>query len=392
MRKITHRPIWLTRLVVVATLLVFSCNQENNIEPLQSPLDQQNSDYALAESILTPFAKAALKFSTDPQMNITIHNEVNRQFDGDFNVLFETIISPILVNGRSSSVLSETETEELASAVAQLAHIDDGLYPQIYIPFFENHYQSVANSSGRSASENTSPIIVIYTGDEAKEEWPGYQLDLNGELHDVGFLIDEDYAEQNEVWVISFNERVENGEVVATDVEKLSNGRVAYSVSGSIYRLDFQCRKESWTSGKHDIHIRRYTTWYAANEPGTNNYGVYNRLGDSAPTGDKIADISIKKDDVKNGKWRVKYLNYNYTSGWDTNNGNYMAYVIFEKDEWPAAVRLTERIPIPGTSSDFDQIKIEYRSYDTDYIAHYIADWQSHSYYAENSCIRIYCQ
>ncbi|MEP4670903.1 MAG: hypothetical protein ABJZ91_18920, partial [Cyclobacteriaceae bacterium] len=139
-------------------------------------------------------------------------------------------------NLRSNSALSRGETDELAEAISLLAEVaGEGIYPQIYIPYFENHTESEGISNGRSANADASPVIVIYTGDESKEEWPGFQLNESGELTDVGFLINENYAEENEVWVISFNERIENGEIVAFDEEDISNSRVAASVTGSIY-------------------------------------------------------------------------------------------------------------------------------------------------------------
>ncbi len=388
LHKITKNVIGTPFLGLFLLAIVFyGCqDQEASDESLTPSEEPVKSVYAQLEESLMPFGQIALRYSQEPSFRSLVYEEIEKQFDGDYNVLLETVRDRRMEANRGGG-------QELSDALicfTQTYVLEEKLYPQIYIPFYESVRKRKEASRG---SEETQPYILLYDGDEGREVWPGYTIDEAGELVEAGINIDETFAEEHEVWVISINERIEDGAVMDfVEVEETTEGaRVMTPVTGIISRLDFNCRKESFPSGKHDIHIRRYTSWYAATDPGTSEVGVYNRLGSSDPTGDKIADIDIDNSDIKGDKWRVKNLSYNYTNGWNTDKGDYMVYVIFEKDEYPAEKRETPGIFLPGTSGSFDRLQIEYRSYDTSYIYDYISSGSSQSYYAENSCIRVYC-
>lgn len=80
-------------------------------------------------------------------------------------------------------------------------------YPQIYIPFYEE-----LKSEGKLNVK--TPVFVFYTDENENDLYEGYILSKKGMLSKLDYLISEEYARNNEVWVFSINERVdENGEV-----------------------------------------------------------------------------------------------------------------------------------------------------------------------------------
>lgn len=87
-----------------------------------------------------------------------------------------------------------------------ISKINNDKYPQIFIPFYEE-------LRGKKKIGVSEPVVVIYVDENENDEYEGYFFN-NGLLQKLNFLIREEYARTNEVWVISINERVdEKGDV-----------------------------------------------------------------------------------------------------------------------------------------------------------------------------------
>ncbi len=133
-----------------------------------------------------------------------VYKQIEKQFDGDYNVLLNKV---------ENEYGNKLKSAKINNTISFFDSINK--YPQIFIPFYEN----LKNSNKIGAN---NPILVIYTDENENGEYVGYQLNGSGNLQKLDFLIDEDFARNNEVWVFSINERVdENGEVVF-NVEDLS--------------------------------------------------------------------------------------------------------------------------------------------------------------------------
>lgn len=168
-------------LLVAATLAV-SCMKEK-----EQKMSTKPSTENFAMSILEGIAQN----SNQTEFKSAVHKLVQARFDGDDNVLCKEVIS------QKRSAFGEPQMEAL------LFFQNQGLYPQIYIPFVEE----VEN---RKTDE---PIVFVNAigADDSVTSLQGYYYE-DDVLKETSFLIDEEYAMNHEVWVISINERVdENG-------------------------------------------------------------------------------------------------------------------------------------------------------------------------------------
>lgn len=351
--------------IIVLAVLTFSCQKDTTLKPKET--ETPRSDFEVARELLVPFAQAAMKLSENPETKELVINEVAKRFDGDYNTLFSTLTHDQNNNARIASVLTQDDEDAMTVAIQKLAEAaGEEIFPQIYIPYFETLEEQGESASARLANSTTSPIVVIYDGDETQTEWIGYRLNDLGEFEDVGFPITVDYAENNEVWVVSINERI-GSEIIDPDYDGIYAGA---RVDGITQRVRFNnitvhCRKESGLSGKTDLSIIRLTTWYDTKNPDTGNtewycHGECTDVGNIDRTGTVFKQWAKKEiGDQKTVNWRF----------WDKSSdyGDYMCFVLFEKDGWPAGTIRTQKFHPTGSTTATGSKEVEYRSSDKAY-------------------------
>lgn len=219
-------------LLIVATLTV-SCKKEKEQKMSTNPSTEN-----CAMSILEGIAKN----SNQTEFKSAVHKLVQARFDGDDNVLCKELIS------QNRSTIGEPQMEAL------LFFQNQGLYPQIYIPFVEE----VEN---RKTDE---PIVFINAigADDSVTSLQGYYYE-DDVLKETSFLIDEEYAMNHEVWVISINERVdENGNPIMEsfgdginfidDGAKASRSGIKFEYVQKIKCLNLK-KIESWIYGAPEL-------------------------------------------------------------------------------------------------------------------------------------------
>jgi hypothetical protein len=367
-----------------------SCVEDNSVGIDDE--DHFETEFQMAESLLKPYAQTALILASNNETRSMIYSEVDKKFDGDDNILFDHLLKNNLPNQRLASLIDhKLETSMMESKSAISTQAGEELFPQIYIPYFEN----ISNDPNARSASNSSPLVVIFNGDETIEELPAYKLDEQNNLVKTNIMVDEDYAFNNEVWVISLNERIEadptsdlgyafkNDMILEDKKGDLSfASQSATQINGSITNLKIQCRKESWANGKHEVNVARYVTFYGAVDQNGNAY--FNSLSPQYQH-DHMKTATIRKRDVKNGKWKNIDLNHDFTNNWTTDNGEYMAVSIFECDNWPAARRQSE-VNVPGYSTQ--PLFTTYRSADPAWITKLFAYYDGNLYW-QNGCIKV---
>lgn len=136
-----------------------------------------------------------MSFIAEPGFREFIYKEVEKRFDGDYNVLINKVQSEYLKKKKSSNI-------ELALSYFENLNV----YPQIFIPFYED-----LKRNNKLASNN--PIMVIYIDETETDEYTGYRITKKG-LEKLDFMISEEFAKKHEIWVFSINERVnKNGDI-----------------------------------------------------------------------------------------------------------------------------------------------------------------------------------
>lgn len=176
------------------------------------------------------------------------------------------------------------------------------------------------------------PVLVIGLGD--KDQYPGYILNENGEIVEYNRMIDEKFAQENEVWALTINERVdENGKVSIDRIDApQSNNLGRINAHMEFFRLAEL--KESYVSGKPDVYLKRFSLFDV--RPGQSGNREIYKVGDET-RGNQINVIN--RGDLS----RTIPVNFTYYRNWDPVNGNVLGdvliYVLYERDGVPTGER-----------------------------------------------------
>lgn len=287
---------------------------------------------------LTDIGSSILKLSTNSDFKEVLYTEVAKQFDGDNDVLIITLIDELAkVNSELAINLRQVEP-----SLNKFKNIEgENYYPQIFIPNFEQlGHKNYAN--GRVRESNDPPVMVFYNGDETIEELPGYTIGNDGSIVKLGIQVDEAYANEHEVWVISINERVNSdGEISESNFNNTrvsENGRVMMNEDAVIDDIWVYCDKESgFLSGKSEINMLTILSNWGFSSTHLRKYGGSKYKGGQLdqvsaflmqPRGSGTSPAQISVDFVVQDDWVSKHPGLDYAN-----------IVIFEYDPWPTGKR-----------------------------------------------------
>lgn len=159
--------------------------------PPTSSIDQELHRRMLG--VLDP----ALEIAADTSIRTLVRNAVARQFDGDTNTLWSTVIQEAEEGGVTDP--NAPAWQQLKSAVAAFANVQGHRFdPQVYIPNW-----------GEGVYAGATVTLTVAPASEAVTSAPGYRIDQYGGVQQT--TVDEPYMEVNEVWVLSVNERITLG-------------------------------------------------------------------------------------------------------------------------------------------------------------------------------------
>jgi hypothetical protein len=224
--------------------------------------------------------------------------------------------------------------QKLIDALVAFQNIHgDTLYPQIYIPNYED-----LKSKGKLGV--ASPIIIPYAyQEEANDEYIGYQLDSRGNYVQLPSKISESYADDNEVWVISLNEVV-NRVALPQDDQEIEGGTGIQSyLDGYIQKITPWIWLEKWIGGKMEMCIKTIRT------TGNGFYPATSIPADVFPcTRYSSNDKGHLIKQIKKSELFLEFTaDYLIQEDWEDqsfyNQGTALHYAIFERDKWPAPVR-----------------------------------------------------
>lgn len=297
--------------LVIGCLMFFSCqsNELNDVDPVEALAVEATKFNDLGHFVLN-------ENRLNKNFKEFLYGEIEKQFDGDYNVLIDVLLEKN-VNSKSKAVgFSKRITDEFQS---------QDIYPQIFIPFYEE-----LKAEGILGSKD--PIVVFPTPDEAIREYPGYILNDKVELQELDFMISEEFAMQNEIWVISPNERVGNTDFVSLNKE--DEGRylkISAFGNGTLYVSQIMVPDlgsiESWVRGKVELELRAFSP------------GIPNLLNYSYP--------QIKRDKLKNQRWHSVGTNI---CTWAPSVGDYVILHWTESDGGSTSTPITINYPATETS------------------------------------------
>jgi hypothetical protein len=186
------------------------CKKEKNFSPSTSgkiPIDigqialTDPEFEALYDSVLMAAYWGLLDLSKSATFKSLVNTEVANEFDGDVNVLLKVLVEnwSTLEDDMESSIIAHYPnpallTKFVSQAVNGFEYFDMFVYPQIYIPFDDQ------------VTLTDNPVITLNLNDSTI--LPGHYI--NGSSVYSTQNVDEDYAEENLVWVVSVNESLES--------------------------------------------------------------------------------------------------------------------------------------------------------------------------------------
>lgn len=282
----------------------------------------------------------------DDAFRATLYAEIEKQFDGDFNATYQTLAQQTgndfvsIGTKLDAKVRRVSPLSSLTNELEAFREVEEGVsvYPQIYI---HNYEELKKNGNITPDYTGKTPVILIHTGDN-DDNSIGYTLNENNEIVVLRISVDEAFAEQNEVWVISINERVDNnGRFVRDEANSGTNDKtLLLNISPKFEKMTVKCHKESWRAGKSDIAIIRNSGWRNNTNPFTGQQQLWMWVGSSDAS--HIRDFTRKQINEK----QELTINWTYYSKWHAINGNmtgakgdWFSYIIFERDHWPTGNR-----------------------------------------------------
>jgi hypothetical protein len=129
------------------------------------------------------------------------------KFDEEYEVLINDLFKYSEINSLVPSSVNKSLHDDLYKRSGQ------HLYPQIYIPRLQYVEDNGGSVSVSDNIEEEDTVFVFYSGDaevdsaQGNEVYPGYKI-VDGE-YEFYTMVDEAYANENEVWVFSLNEIVD---------------------------------------------------------------------------------------------------------------------------------------------------------------------------------------
>ncbi len=290
----------------------------------------QKVDY-LEENLLI-LAQSLFPLTKSQGLKKQLYSEIEKKFDGDYNVLFKSLTN--LITFQSSSL--KNKHLKSVEAFKQLEGRD--YFPQLAIPLHKSYLENGIYK------KNQDIIIALLTVDGNLLD--GYKFNNKGALVKLSHKIDKTFAENNEVWVISLNERY-FGENNSNNFKGARNGKVSAGLitKWQISTLNIKKAFEGWGKGASDIYIigsygRNDDLAYMC-DPNGSNCGSKFDINPFVPNCyiRDVAESDLNKDLTIN--WRVDNPNSNAPNRvWDDLNvGNAAYFSIYEDDSWPTGWR-----------------------------------------------------
>lgn len=371
---------------VLISLFFISCTKSNtSFDDIKN--DAKNAISASSKENQVKYAEENLKQIGEDVAKLTnesgfiefIHNEVNKKFDGEYEVLIKDL-------KKNSTWSNNLNTLKINAGLEAFKDIrNESFYPHIYIPKFQ--YDEENNILSRYSVD--SILFVFYGGDLSSSDinasHDAYYLNDKDSLVYWG-LVNETYANQHEVWIFALNDKVgfdgRNAPVESGPDAGGGGGGGGTTTSNTIedglninYRLNkltVKLYKESWLGGDSEVHMRAWANCRNGRVNGNLLLGLQD-YSTNVSTTDFLGCLikNVKTRDIRNQKEFVVNLTLN--SNWTVNDFNtkpiIFQYVIFERDLWPTGTVTQVHNPYSGTSDTQNlQAFFTFRSADDEYI------------------------
>lgn len=399
-----------------AIILLFqSCTKNDKSIVQTQPLDKTEimsksaaEQVKYAEKNLEAIGTEIAKLVQNKDFRTYVHNEVKKKFDEEYEVLIQDLF-------KNTIWRNKVEYAKIDLHLNQFKNLGGAnYYPQIYIPKFQEiedkgNAKNNANLGGDLTAD--SIVYIYYAGDSEvdsatneNESYAGYVMNSIGQMVYWG-MVNEEYANNNEVWIISLNESVGNegnfcppalingvntycpdnlggcctgggggenppptGCNGAPDCDPVEMAKPPHPDMGTHFPVNCKIenmivkeRKESWLAGASEIAIRASLNCHNNLELGRPASIAVSTQYRSDQHTSFIGNLikKFKRKEVRNQS--VKNVNFSLQTNWPTqyyqSDPIWFDYVIFERDLFPAKIN---RSPWGVQSGRVDLLNLPY--------------------------------
>jgi hypothetical protein len=382
-------------------------------------------------------SQALLNVATNKDFQRILYSEIDKDELSESSVLLSTLFKRINLERPSLFNLMQENVSSLSFKASQKAFWgieQDILYPQLYIPFYEEARLQNKNFNQRNVYH---PVIAV-DPIENQETVTGYIIDEQGQTQELEG-IDEDYARESEVWIISLHESIKakedgftnecenlpllcypdykntpstkdialrNAKTYGTCTNDGNTGNAREDTNGKgidvyVDRVTIKTHKEPWHSGRSDVWLGFTSLWGGG-------FNEFDFTKDRDHYWDPIQTVGIGRDDqiysrgtissdlikvrrrdVRNKK-EIDMYDKQIEKWGEGRRKSAIAWVAFEMDSWPSP-RITHTVntrpnwfPYPlGPSFSGNSFTFSVRTREsTPYGSGYFNWYQGHEKYA----------
>lgn len=212
-----------------------------------------------------------------------------------------------------------------------------------WYPVFEFSNTSVLNQ--RAPYDEEKPIFVFEDEESSsatQEYVTGYQENSEGFLEPLDEDIDEEFVQERDLVIIAIDDDTHD----PNHGDAIDNGPGGGSGGGSgnnnnttgllkINKMKVKQHKEAWHNGKSEIHIKAYKL--SALPTNSGDCGEAVTSSDNCYSYDGRRILQWKRSHIGDEKTLNWSINSTFTGTGQSND--FVFYVIFEQDSWPANVR-----------------------------------------------------
>jgi len=291
-------------ILILLSIGIISCKKDLSTQTTELPKNFTTKQEAklYLDKKLNEYGRIIAKLAQNSAMKNLVYKRIAQKFDGDYNVLLRDLVKP-----KSSETLSLKRTlsmsynpnpttpdepisvdlEELEQALTEPLQVNgQTLYPQIFIPFFEE--QQTAEPPIEPGDPGTpdpclnvistgpiypNPVIVPYSGDEiaGQEVFTGYTYDQSGLLIE-NIPVDECFAKKHRVWAVTLNERVDETGNITQPVSGTPPQTTTVERAADTYipSMTIKENKESFIKGASEIYLIAAVSWENGINPTSN--------------------------------------------------------------------------------------------------------------------------
>jgi hypothetical protein len=337
------------------------------------------------------------KLTKDPAFVNFVHEQVNKKFDRQYEVLIDDL-------KKNSTWSDKLNNKNINNGLSAFKNLNGASYfPHIFIPKFQHDSDEGLNNSTSNIVEDDI-VFAFYggSGDSISGSHPAYYLDEDS-LKYYG-LVNETFADNNEVWVFALNESLDaDGKLALPCGDEdypcgggggsggggggggggnTSNGiGDGTNVNYRINKMTVRHHNESWLAGQSEVRIRAWMNYHNGRYNG-DPAAPFQDYSTEASSTDECGVLikNVKRKDIKN--WVENTVNFTLKTNWTLNIFSstpvIFQYCIFERDLWPVGIRTASHYPYYGESAYAGQAAFfVYRSQDNEYL--------TNSFYANKS-------